>query len=190
MKHIFKAIFFILFGLSAPRLVFSDPSSAFFPEGVPIESKVDLGLFGLIGGGMKYTIDGRSIDRYEDFQSLIYPLHDTEASDLLREAQAAHFVALMFFVSGVGAGVDFALVFKPDPFLGVNWFDRIATGFVAAQFFWGVGALFDGDAAGRKFNAVQRYNHLLKEKEDAFLGFTPQVCLVGQGLGLDINRPF
>lgn len=192
MKRHFKAIFLFPFFLAASGLVLGDPLSTSppFPKDQPIETKMDLGLFGLIGGGMKYTLGGKPIDRNEDFRSLIYPLHDTEASDLIRGAQDAHLVAWMFYVSGVGAGVDFALTFKPDPFLGVNWFDRIATGVVAAQFFWAVGALFDGDAAGQKFNAVQRYNHLLSGQEDAFLGFKPQVCQVGQALGLDMNRPF
>jgi hypothetical protein len=191
MKRLFKALSFLLFAL-APGLVFSDPPSvsAFFPTGQPIETKMNLGLFGLIGGGMRYSIDGKPISRYEDFQGLIYPTHDEEATDLLREAQDDHLVAWIFYVSGVAAGVDFALAFKPDPLLGVNWFDRIATGFVAAEFFWSGGSIFEGDAEARKFNAVQRYNHLMREKDDAFLGFMPRVCLIGQGLGLDLDRPF
>ena len=168
----------------------SSPDPTPFSTDQTIETKMNLGLFGLLGGGMDYSIGGKPIRRFEDFEDLIYPIHDVEATDLLREAKDDHLIAWMFYGSGVAAGVDFALAFKPDPLLGVNWFDRIATGFVAAEFFWSAGAIFDGDAAARQFNAVQRYNHVLRGKDGAFLGFTPRVCWVGQGLGLDLDRPF
>jgi hypothetical protein len=192
MKLRWKATSFLLFVLAAPCLVFSDPPAASnpFPTDQPIEMKMNLSFFGLLGNGMRYSIGGKPISRYEDFRDLINPLHDEEATDLLRGAQDDNLVAWLFYASGAVAGVDFALVFKPDPLLGVNWFDRIATGFVAAQVFWTGGAIFEGDAEARKFNAIQRYNDLLKQEDESFLGFTPRVCLVGQGLGLDLDRPF
>ncbi len=55
---------------------------------------MNLGLFGLVGGGMDYSIEGKPISRMEDFESLIYPIHDVEATDLLREAKDDHLIGL------------------------------------------------------------------------------------------------
>jgi hypothetical protein len=156
-----------------------------------IDTRMDLGLFGLLGGGMSYSIQGKSISRYEDFKSQIYSMGDLEASNLIREAHEAHLTAWVFYVGGMATGLDVALTFKPTPLLGVDWFDRMATGAVAAQFFWAAGALFDSNAESRKYNAVQRYNHVLQKKQDdAFLDFSPNLCLGPQSFFLDLSKSF
>lgn len=182
---------FILF-LFFPSIVLGEPLSAppAFPKDQPIQTRMNLGLFGLLGGGMDYQLGGRPITRYEDFKALIYAQGDREASDLIREAHETHLTAWLFYGAGTATGVDVALAFKPAPLLKVDWIDRIATGFVAAQFFWAAGALFDTNAESRKYNAVQRYNHLLKNEEDAFLGVSTSTPLNGQGLCLGLERAF
>jgi hypothetical protein len=174
--------------LALPALVWPGSPEETKPQ--PFETRMDLGLFGLLDGGMRYSLGGKPISRYEDFKSLIYAKNDTEASDLIREAHEAHFVAWMLYVAGAATGVDIGLSFKPAPVLHIDWFDRIATGVVAGQVFWAVGAIFDTNAEGRKYNAVQRYNQLLRDRNQSFLGFSPQVCLGGQGFSLDLNHPF
>ena len=170
---------------------FAGPDSTSFPLDQPIESRMDLGLFGVLGGGMNYSVGGKPIRRYEDFQNLIYPLKDTEASDLLREAGELHFAAWMLYVSGAAVGVDVGLSFKPVHLLGVDWFDRIVTGVVASEVPWGIGALLDGSAEGHKFNAVERYNDVIFEKKGrASLDLKPQLTLAQDGPRLGLGCSF
>jgi hypothetical protein len=182
----------LFLALTVPCLLSAGPSSdpAAFPAFHPIDTRMNLGLFGLLGRGMGYSIGGKPISRYGDFKALIYGQDDPEARDLIHSAQEAHYAAWMLYWSGLAVGADVAIIYKPTPLLNIKWFDRLASGFVATQLFWAVGAIFDSNAETWKFNAVQRYNHLLDKQDGAFLGFTPQVCQVGQGVGLDLDRPF
>ena len=143
---------------------------------------MDLGLFGLLGGGLEYSIQGRPISRYEDFKTVLYPLQDREASDLLRESESSHTAAWLLYGTGSAVGLDVALSFQPVHFLGVDWFDRTATGFAAAQFFWAVGILFDSNAEARKFNAVQRYNRLLRQGGDLSFDWMAPHLAFGPGM--------
>ena len=156
----------------------------------PIDTRMDLGLFGLLGGGMNYSAEGRPLTRYEDFKGLIYPLHDEQASSLIRDAEECHFAADVLYVTGGLVGADVALNFKPVPFLGVDWIDRVSTAVVAGEIFWGVGALMDSSAEGHKYNAVQRYNQLLGKQDQAFLDLKPRFTLARQGPGLDLDLAF
>jgi hypothetical protein len=182
------SIFLPTLGFTGPVSASSEATS--FPSDQVIESRMDLGFLGIIGGGMNYRVGGKPISRLEDFQALIYPLHDEEASHLLYEAQECHFAASMMYVSGAAAGVDIALSFKPVPLLGVDWFDRITTGIVGSEIFWGLGALLDGSADGRKYNAVQRYNQLITQKDQAFLALKPQMTLAQGGAQLGLSCSF
>jgi hypothetical protein len=128
---------------------------------------MDLGLFGLLGGGMSYSLGGRPISRYEDFKDLLFPTGDIEASDLIRAAHSAHLTAWMFYGAGVATGVDVALAFPPNHILGVDWCDRVISGVMGAQVFWALGALFDTNAEARKYNAIQRYNSRFDCKSEA-----------------------
>ncbi len=174
-------------------MAFADPDSHSvpFPSDTPIESRMDLGLFGLLGSGMTYTVGGQPLRRYKDFKGLIYALRDEEASDWIREAEEAHFTAWMFYVTGAAVGADVALFFKPTTFLNIGWLDRIATGGLVANALWGVGMLFDANAEGRKYNAVQRYNRLIEGKKESALEFNPQVAILQNGpLLLGLNCGF
>jgi hypothetical protein len=154
-----------------------------FPLDQPIESHMNLGFLGLLGGGMDYSIQGHPIQRYEDFKSVIYSQKDAESADMIRSAEETHASAFVLYVAGVAVGIDVALVYKPSTLLGVDWFDRAATGFVGAQIFWAVGALLDSNAEGRKYNAIQRYNHVLQGKKDqAWEWVPPLFACNGQGV--------
>lgn len=192
MSPCLKSFIFILPVLVASSLLWaqSPVQASPFPTGKSIDSRMDYGLFDLLGGGINYSIDGKPISRYEDFKSLIYPLRDKEASDLIRESEEMHSAAWVLYVSGGLTSVDVALAFKPVPLIGVDWFDRITTGVVAGEIFWGIGALLDGNADSRKYNAVQRYNHLVQKKDDAFWGLRPEIQLAQGGFFFDVGRDF
>ena len=66
-----RVLLFLLFVLSSAPLGAQAPGD--FPSGRPIDTRMDLGLFGLLGGGLEYSIQGRPIRRYEDFKSVLYP---------------------------------------------------------------------------------------------------------------------
>ncbi|HJT24410.1 MAG TPA: hypothetical protein VJ873_07520 [bacterium] len=186
----FRASFFFTLVLGLCGAAFAGNESTPFPAGQPIDSRMDLGFFGLLGGGMTYSVGGKPITRYEDFKGLIYPLRDEEASRLIRDAEDCHWAAWVLYGTGATVGVDVGLAFKPVPFLGVDWIDRIATGVVAAEIPWGIGALLDNSAEARKYNAVQRYNYLIQQKEDAFLNLKPQLVLAQDGPRLGLRYDF
>lgn len=186
----FLCLFFFFTGFFNPVLAGSASTSSSFPAGAPIDTKMDLGLFGFLGGGMTYSVGGKPISRNEDFKKLIYPLHDLEASDLIREAEELHLAAWICYVSGGISGLDVALAFKPVPLVGVDWIDRISTGVVASEVLVGLGALLDNSSEGRKYNAVQRYNKVLRKEDQAFLDLKPQLYFAQQGPGLGLSCDF
>lgn len=85
-----KAVPFFLLALGFAGLAWGGSETGSFPSGQTIDARMDLGFFGLLGGGMNYSVGGQPISRYEDFKNLIYPLRDGEASDLIRESEAYH----------------------------------------------------------------------------------------------------
>jgi hypothetical protein len=148
------------------------------------ETKIDLGLFGLLGGGMNYSLNGKKIIHYRDFNEIINSLHDEESTKLIRESESADLASWILLMTGIPVGIDVALAFKPVPLLGIDWTDRISTGFVAAQAFIALGAIFETNAASLKYNAVQRYNHLVRGEEIGNLSVTPRLFVDGGHLGL------
>lgn len=156
----------------------------------PFDTKMDLGLLGFLGGSMRYSMDGVKITRDEDFKKIIFAIHDEEASRAIHEAEDDHFVAGMFYVGGLASGADMALFFKPTPFVNVDWIDRIATGLVVLQFFMAVGALFDTNAEGHKYNAVQRYNQVVRKEEAVSLGSSPRFSFGADGMDFALTQVF
>lgn len=155
--------FLLLLLLGLPLASVAEP----YPTDRPIQTHMDLGLFGLLGGGMSYSIAGRPLTRYEDLKDLIYAAGDNSAADMIREAHSAHLTAWIFYGAGVATGVDVALAFPPNHILGVDWCDRVISGAMGAQVFWALGALFDTNAEARKYNAIQRYNARFDRKSEA-----------------------
>jgi len=179
-----------LFLLPLPRLFAdTDPTTGHKTPSL-IETHMDLGFFGLLGGSMEYSLDGKRLESYREFKDLIYPLRDQQASDMIREAEDKNFVAWMFYVGGVATGADLALAYPPVPFLRVDWIDRIASGVVAAEVVVGIGLIFDNSAEGEKYNAVQRYNHLIHGKDKETWQFTPQLYASGGHLDLGVRTGF
>ncbi|HVZ79257.1 MAG TPA: hypothetical protein VHE12_00495 [bacterium] len=168
MRPLLAALFFL--GPFIPQVWGRVPA---LPGDQPIESRMGLGLFGVLGGKMEYTLQGRSLRDMEDFKSVIYPLGDAEASRLIREAGQCQVVGETVFAAGLLTGCDIALFFRPTPLLNVDWADRVFTGFTVAQLVWGLGSLFDTNSEARKFNAVQRYNQVLRSRKGEAWEWTP-----------------
>jgi len=156
----------------------------------PIETKMNMGFLGVLGGSMDYRIKGRKITRYEDFKSLIYPLRDEESSRMIRESETDHFTAMVLYAAGLGLGVDLALVYNPNPLFKVDWLDRIITGMIGVQIFAGLGGLFDANAEGHKYNAVQRYNQLISQPKESLLDLRPQWSADKREFTLALTRSF
>jgi hypothetical protein len=68
--------------------------------------------------------------------------------------------------------------------------DRIATGLFVAQIGIGVWSLCNASAEARKFNAVQRYNKVLKKKVSAGLEFSPEIVANQNRTGLGLKAVF
>ncbi len=160
------------------------------PKGLPIETHLNLGFLSLFGGTMEYSLDERKITSYQDFKNLIYPLRDAEASNEIRVAEQMDFVSWVIYGGSLAVGADVALFFKPVPFLNDDGLDRVATGLFVAQLGIGVWSLCNASAEARKFNAVQRYNKVLKNKTSASLELTPEVYAGQNGMGLGLKTVF
>lgn len=156
----------------------------------PIEARMDLGFLGFLGASMRYSVDGRPIRDDGELKERIYSLHDEQASRLIRESGESRFVTGLFLATGALLGADVALLYKPVPFVRVDWIDRISTGLVTAQFLAGVGFIFNNNAEGLKFNAVQRYNRLLRRREASGLNLSPEVIADGSHWGLGLGCAF
>lgn len=182
------ALFHFLFSFTPNALAGSGSPAVLSPA--PIETRMDLGLWGLLGASLRYSIDGQPIQDDGELKERIYSLHDEEASRLIRESGESRFITRLFLVTGALLGADVALLYKPVPFVRVDWIDRISTGLVTAQFLAGVGFIFNANAEGLKFNAVQRYNRLLRRPEASGMRLSPEVFADGSHWGLGLGCAF
>jgi len=154
-----------------------------------IQTRMSLILLGIGGSNVDYSIGGKNVDDFPHLKDLIYPLHDKESSQLIRDAEDADFAGSMFLYGGTAAGLYFALANKPIGFVGVDFIDRIYTGIFAAQFFWAPGLVFRTISAAKKFNAVEKYNDLVKDRNKAGMELRPCVFASkgATGLGLECD---
>ncbi len=151
----------------------------------PIETKADLGFMAILGGDMQYHLNDQKIVNYKDFKNLIYPLHDPEASQLIREAEATDLASWIILTAGITAAADIALFYQPDTVFHSDIPDRIVTGIVTAQIGLGISFIVHNVAEGRKYNAVQRYNHILqKHLKEGSLELNPKLYACSNGLVL------
>jgi hypothetical protein len=151
----------------------------------PIETHADLGFMAILGGDMQYHLNGQKIIHYKDFKNLIYPLRDPEASQLIRNAESTDLASWLILTTGVALSADIALFYKPAVIFNANVPDRIMTGLVTVQIGLGVYFIVHNIAEGRKYNAVQRYNHLLvKKPEESSFELNPKIYTSSNGLVL------
>jgi hypothetical protein len=151
----------------------------------PIETQADLGFMAILGGDMQYSLQGQRIVRYQDFKNLIYPLHDSQASNMIRDAEATDLISWIILSTGVGAAIDIAVFYKPPVVFNSDIPDRAVEAIVLSQIGLGAFAIVHNIAEGRKFNAVQRYNHLLKDTpKESSIELNPKLYVSSGGLVL------
>jgi len=154
------------------------------PAPAPIEMRMGLGP---LGSSLGYSLRGKDVNHYRTLLEIMGPLGDEATLRLLREAEDADRWSWGLLISGAVLGVVTALAIEPTPVLGWEPLDRAATGAAFAQFLVLPGTLFRFDAEGRKFNAVQRYNSLVRKEKLSSLDLGPRL-MAGRGrwsLGLE-----
>ena len=134
---------------------------------------------------MQYSLQGQRIFRYQDFKNLIYPLHDSQTSNMIRDAEATDLISWIILSAGISAAVDIAVFYKPPVVFNSDIPDRAVEAIALSQIGLGAFAIVHNIAEGRKFNAVQRYNHLLQEKpKESSIELTPKILASSNGLVL------
>jgi len=189
MRRFLLSAIFLLSSLSV-NLAHAQSAPLSNPKNLPIETHLNLGFLSLFGGTMEYSLNGRRITSYQDFKHLIYPLGDAEASNEIRVAEQMDFVSWVIYGGSIVVGADVALFFKPVPFVNDDGLNRIATGFFVAQLGIGVWSLCNASAEARKFNAVQRYNKVLRKKTTASFELSPEIYASQNGMGLGLKTVF
>ena len=148
-----------------------------------IETKADLGFMAILGGDMEYSLNGQKVVRYQDFKRLVYPLRDPESSNLIRQAEATDLISWIVLVTGISASADIAIFYKPSVVFNSDIADRVTEAIVTAQIGFGAFAIIHNIAEGRKFNAIQRYNHLIrKQYEESMVELKPKLYTCSNGL--------
>jgi hypothetical protein len=113
-------------------------------------------------GGLSYSLDGSLLRDYKDFERIIDPLRDFEASRLLKRSEDSHAEANLFRLAGVAGfltglvGVLATSSGQQTPF----WLTG-AGGAVLVN----IGGLFENEAQTTKFNCAQRYNRFARGEE-------------------------
>jgi len=180
-----KLFFLFLIPVMFPGFLRAQAQALQNDTNTPIETQADLGFLDVLGGDMQYHLNGQRITHYKDFKSLIYPLQDPVASQLIRDAEDTDLVAWLVFTAGLALSTDIALFYKPTVIFNSDVPDRIATGILTAQIGLGIYFVVHNMAEGRKYNAIQRYNHLIQKlPEQSFLELNPKLYACANGLVL------
>ncbi|HTA77087.1 MAG TPA: hypothetical protein VK791_08015 [bacterium] len=159
-----KLFFPFLFSLTFFGFLQAQAQSITNETNSPIETQADLGFMAILGGDMQYSLNDQKIVHYRDFKSLIYPMRDAQASNMIRDAEATDLISWIILATGISAAVDIAALYKPPVVFNSDLADRAVETVVLSQIGFGAFAIVHNIAEGRKFNAIQRYNHLLWEK--------------------------
>jgi hypothetical protein len=120
--------------------------------------------------GLQYSFEEVPLTEYRQFEILVSPLRDYEATRLLKRSEAASLNATIFGVAGflsLATGVVGILTSNKDQ----------QGGFLAAAIggaiTWDIGQLFQSEARTTRFNCVQRFNRFARGEEQV-LPDTPQ----------------
>jgi hypothetical protein len=182
MLRLLPLLLFIT-SFSLPLMIQAQTSGLF-------ETRANLGFFGL-ENSMEYQMDGKPVQNYADFKKVIYSLRDPEASHLIREAEETDFASWVLLGAGLAGAADVALVYKPLVFFNSDFGDRVLTFVVTAEIGLGAWTIVHNVAEARKFNAVQRYNHVvLTKNETSSLELDPALYVSMSGLVLGEKLSF
>ncbi len=99
---------------------------------------------------------------YKEFEDLIYPLNDFEASRLLKSSESSKDNSSIFGLSGLTGLVVgvVGLLTTPSNEQTPFWITAISGGVL-----WDISGLLGSESEASKFNCVQRYNRFADGKE-------------------------
>jgi hypothetical protein len=113
-------------------------------------------------GGLQYSFEEVPLTEYRQFDILVSPLRDHEATRLLKRSETASLNGTIFasvgFV-GLATGVVGILTSNKDQQAGF-WIAAIGGAIT-----WDIGQLFQSEARTAKFNCVQRFNRFARGEE-------------------------
>jgi hypothetical protein len=172
--RISKAVF-VLAGV----LLLASPSWAEKQKGAgksktrPIEMQLQ------IFGQMKYSLDGVELHGYKELEDLIDPLEDPMASYSLKNAKNEEAFSWPVMLLG-GTAEIVALVDGLSRYN--NWKNTGAVQdytfdwavFLGGATFVAIGAIVQGQAQVDKFNAVKRYNQVVRGEDKVSLFYSPE----------------
>ena len=110
-------------------------------------------------GGLSYSNENGPLESYKDFEDLVYPLRDYEATRLLKKSESSDLNAKIFGGAGLAGfltGMVGLLVDSSKDKTGF-WITAISGGIV-----FDIGGLFKSESQTAKFNCVQRYNRFAR----------------------------
>lgn len=149
-----------LTSISFPEFLSAQDAANAFPSGEPKLRPIEIEYRTL--GGLQYSIDGRLLTRYGDFEQLVSPLRDYESERLLKRSESSDLNSKIFGVAGflgLVTGVV-GLLTTPSNQQTPFWVTAIG-GSVLVD----IGGLFQSEAQTTKFNCVQRYNRFARGEE-------------------------
>ena len=113
-------------------------------------------------GGFQYELDGSSLNSFGQFEDLIYPLNDFEATRYLKGSEASKENSRIFALTGL-AGLTvgvIGLLTAPSNEQTPFWITAIS-----GELLWDISGLLGSESEAGKFNCVQRYNRFADGKE-------------------------
>ncbi len=110
---------------------------------------------------------------------------------MIREAEETDFASWVLLGAGLAGAADIALIYTPLTVFHSDWEDRVLTFVVTAEIGLGAWTIVHNAAEARKFNAVQRYNHVLLNKDEtSSLELQPSLYVSMNGLVLGEKLSF
>jgi hypothetical protein len=175
--------------MMALTLSLAQPCAAADGKGKQARKPIDAQL--QMFGQMKYTLDGMDLNGYANLKPLVEDLGDAHASRFLKAAQDRDAIALPLILGGsaleVLGIVDGLLRYQEYRDTGERQEYAIFWGcFLGGAAVTLIGALVEDQARVDKFNAVKRYNAVVRGEAEISLMLQPR----DEGLTLGLARRF
>jgi hypothetical protein len=112
--------------------------------------------------GLQYSLQGVPLTRYPEFEALVFPLRDWEATRLLKSSETSDSNSKIFDAIGFAGLVTgvVGLLTSPSNHQPPFWITAIGGGVLID-----IGGIFQMEAQGAKFNCAQRYNRFARGEE-------------------------
>jgi len=140
-----------------------------------------------VGGRVQYSYDGMELKEYKPFEEVIFGLNDPHATRFLKSAAADNAVSWPLIIGGglldVAACVDFVVRYRDYRETGNTQNYTLSWSLLGAGLTAGViGYFIQEDAQVNKFNAVKRYNAVVRGEAEVSMIYLPERKALGLGL--------